>query len=303
MNLKERFNIDLNRRKTIIGYMFISPFSIGIFLFIIYPFIQSIIFSLNELEITSSGFKLTFIGFENYEFALFEHSDFREIFVETILNTIGDIPLILIFSFIIATILNQKFKGRLIARVIFFLPVILTSRIIYNLEAQDYMSQVLDITGVADAEGMLGTGAIERFFISLRFPEQFVTYIIYAIERLPMIINSSAIPILIFLAALQSIPNSMYEAAKIEGASGWEMFWKVTFPLISSFFTVNIVYIIIDSFTRPDNAILDLVRNTAWGGAGYGVSTAMSWMYFISIFIFLGIVIKIITKYLYWDRS
>ncbi len=302
MKKDSKLKLSLRSKRGLTGYLFISPFIIGFILFFLYPFIQSVIFSLNKLEITQSGFVLEYVGLENFREAVLVHPNFARILIEGILGMINDIPLILIFSFFIANLLNQEFRGRFLARTIFFLPVILTAKIIYNLEQGSYIQQALNIQQVSNIGGIISTRALQSFLYSLKFPYNFVNYIGYAINRLPDIINSSAIPVLIFLAALQSIPNSIYEAAYIEGATKWESFWKITFPLISSFILVNIVYIFVDAFTTPQNRIVALLKEEAWGGAGYGVSTAMAWIYFLAIAALLGLIVGIISRYIYQQQ-
>ena len=125
--------------------------------------------------------------------------------------------------------------------------------------------------------------------------------IFQAINEVPLIIRSSGIQILIFLAALQSIPKSLYEAAHMEGATGWEAFWKITFPLVSPLLLVNVVYTIVDSFTAADNALLELIQNSAWSGSGFGVSTAMSWIYFAAVLAILAVTIILLGRRVHYE--
>lgn len=302
VELKKKISLSLEGRKSVTGYLFIMPFIVGFFLFFLYPFIQSVIFSLSELEITADGFNLHFIGLENYHYALFIHADFVRIFTETISRMLSDVPLILVFSFFAAVLLNQEFKGRMMARVIFFLPVILGAGIILRLEQADYMTSLLEGGGIEGGGTFLSGAALRNFLMQMRLPEGLLEYITEAVDRIPEIIRASGIQILIFLAGLQSIPPALYEAADVEGATGWESFWMITLPLMSPLILTNIVYTIIDSFTAAHNDLITLIRNTAFGGAGYGVSTAMSWMYFASIAIILAIAISIISKRVYYQE-
>jgi ABC-type sugar transport system permease subunit len=136
----------------------------------------------------------------------------------------------------------------------------------------------------------------------LKLPEGLLTYIVQGSERISEIIRSSGIQILIFLAGLQSIPSSLYEVAKIEGATGWESFWMVTLPLLSPLIVTNIVYSIIDFFTAPSNELVNFIQDNTFGGAGYGVSMAMSWLYFVLVGIFLLLTAGLISrKVVYMD--
>ena len=291
------WKLSLKNKKLVYGYFFVSPFLIGFLLFFLYPLIQSLIFSLSDLRISSEGFNLTFIGLENFQTALLVNPEFNRVLTEVTLRTLMNIPAVIIFSFFAATLINQKFKGRLLARIIFFLPVILTAGVIIRMEQVDVMHQAM--LG-SEGSGVLVSATVQNILVQLRLPAWFTGYIINIMDQVPEIINFSGIPILIFLAGLQSIPSSLYEASNIEGATAWENFWKITFPLLSPLFMTNIIYIIVDSFTSPYNPMLAFIQDMTWSGGGYGLSAAMSWLYFITIIIILGITAGIISKRVFY---
>jgi len=295
MRIKFLPRFTLRRKRAIWGYVFISPFIIGFIAFFLGPIVQSIIFAFNELSIKAAGFDLKYVGWENFRYALRVDPDFLRVFTETTVQILVDLPAVILFSFFAANLLNQKFRGRWMARVIFFLPVILTAGIVYRFESGDILTDVLgyvpDETEVFSvSQSMMG------LLMVLRMPASFTQYILTAVERVPDIINASAIPIVVFLSALQGIPSSLYECAAIEGATGWETFWKITFPLVSPLFLTNIIYIIVDSFTRPGNTLVDLINDAAWGRGIYGVSVAMTWMYFGVIAVILVLVFLLLAR-------
>lgn len=296
MKLNKKINLTLKQKMAIKGYLFISPFLIGFILFFLYPFIQSIAFSISELTITTGGFDLDFVGLDNYHHVFFINPDFNRIFLESISSILINLPSIIIFSFFIANLLNQKFKGRLLARTIFFLPVIVTSGVVVQLSAGDIMARVFAGGGGAVYGGVL----VRNFLMQLALPEVFVEYIISAVNRIPEIINYSGIPILIFLAGLQSIPSSLFEAAEVEGATAWEKFWKITFPLLSPLFLTNIVFIVIDSFTSLNNPLVTYIQNQTWRGEGFGISVAMSWIYFLTVALILTIIVGIVSRKVFY---
>lgn len=287
--------LTLRRERALWGLFFTGPFIIGFVLFFLGPVVQSIIFALNELEVTQSGFNLHYVGLENFRYALRVDPKFVRVFTETTLQTLVDIPAVIIFSFFAASLLNQRFRGRALARVVFFLPIILTAGIIFELESGDLMHEIFAYTP-QDEQFVSGSAALIQLMLRLRMPLGFTQYIINAVARIPEIINASAIPILIFLSGLQGIPASLYECAKIEGATGWESFWKITFPLISPLFLTNIVYIIVASFTAPNNSLVKHITDAAWGRGIYGVSVAMTWLYFGVIALMLVLVFGILSK-------
>lgn len=305
MNNERRLKLSLQTKKVITGLIFIFPFIVGFILFFLRPSIQSVIFSLSDLQIKATGYELNFIGFENYKYAFTVDPQFTRIFTETVRQILVDIPAVIIFSFIAAAFLNQDFKGRGLARVIFFLPVILGAGVLAQLEKADIMARTQGLqygTGIEAginevADVFLFSTKLTSFFLRMRLPKDLLNYIVVATAHIPDIIHKSAIPIVIFLAGLQSISSLIYEAADIEGANGWEKFWKITVPLISPLIVTNIVFIIIDSFTAADNRLVTYIESTAWGRGIFGVSVAMSWVYFLAITIILAVVIKIVSKY------
>lgn len=295
MKISLKPQLSLRSKRALWGVLFTAPFTIGFILFFVSPMIQSITFAFNELEITPFGFDLHYVGLDNFRYALAVDPDFVRVFTETTAAILVDIPAVIVFSFFAASLLHQKFRGRTLARVVFFLPVILTAGVIYKLESTDILSQMRAF--IPDEAGAIsGTQAVISLMLKLQIPSRFTNYIITAVFRIPDIIKASAIPILIFLSGLQGIPASLYECAKIEGATGWENFWKITFPLISPLFLTNIVYIIVNSFTSPGNELVDLIHNTAWLRGIYGASVAMTWFYFGVIALILILVFAVLSK-------
>lgn len=299
--MSRKLRLTVTQRRSMVGYVFALPFILGFALFFLYPFIQSLVFSLGELQVTEQGYSLNFVGWVNYNKALLVHPTFLRAAVNTILNMLLDVPLILMFSFFAACLLNQEFKGRLFARLIFFLPVILASGVVASMEQQDYMMQALQ-PGDLDGSGLLSGAAVRVFVGQLRLPENMLLYITSAVDKIPIIIKSSGIQILVFLAGLQSIPSALYEASAIEGATAWEDFWKITFPLMTPHILTNIVYSIIDSFASPANQLVAMIRQTAFGGLGFGVSSAMSWIYFAAIAVILAIGIGFISRWVFYQE-
>lgn len=301
MRQSRRFKLTLRQRDNIMGYIFILPFIIGFILFILSPVVQSIVLSTNEVRITSTGFELEYIGLSNYNFALRVHADFVEELVNVMRLMLMNVFWILVFSFFAALLLNQRFRGRLIARVIFFLPVIMSSGVILKLEQEDYMMGMLEGT-VEETFNFVNFDALSSFLMRLRIPDGFMETIALAVDNIPTIINASGIQILIFLAGLQSISPSLYEAAEVEGGTAWENFWLITLPMVSPLILTNMVYTIVDFFISPNNTLVQMIRNTTFQGAGFGVSAAMSWIYFTAIAVILGITLLIFNRLVFYHE-
>lgn len=287
--------LTLTQKRMLVGYTFVVPFVIGFVLFFLYPFVQSILFSLSDLEITRTGFRLHSVGLANYTKALFVHPTFNRVFVETITKTAVDVPLILVFSLFTAVLLSQNFRGRLVARLVFFLPVIVSADAVLRMAQLDYLHQMMS----EPIEGVF-SGPLREFFMQMRLPESLLDYVVRAVDRIEHIVNASGIQILVFLAGLRSIPSSYYEASTIEGATGWENMCKITLPLLSPLILTNIVYTIVDSFTAADNALVTLIEDTAFVGMGYGVSNAMSWLYFMCVALLLAVVGGLISRKVFY---
>lgn len=283
-------------RKNMYGYLFTLPLVVGFICFFAYPFAQSVAFSLSKLVIGRQGYRLEYVGLENYRHALFVDAEYVRTLTETVVKMVSDVPLILAFSFFAALLLNQKFKGRSIARVVFFLPVIYGAGIVLKMESTDYMS-TLHAGEQSIAETVRLGASLRNFLMQMRLPESLLTYILQAIDRIPEIVRSSGIQILIFLAGLQSISPELYEAADVEGAGKWEAFWKITFPLMGPLTLTNVVYSVVDSFTSGRNTLMIFVNQTAFGSSGgYGLSSAMAWMYFAVVAAFLAVIAGIISR-------
>jgi len=290
--------------------MFIMPFLIGFVFFFAGLIIQTFQISRSQMAIGPDGFTLIPIGWANYNRLFLVDPDFLWELLGAVGNMLPEVGTIVIFSFFAATLINQKFIGRTFARGVMFLPIILTSGIILYLEMNDTMLAVLGDTGNLassfDGDTLRLLMSITNMFgdISFEFGNfefNLIIWVVIAIEGIYDIVIASGVQILIFLAGLQSIPPSLYEASTVEGATGWENFWKITFPMVSPLILVNVVYSVIDSFTRPDNVIMMRIHDMAFGiGLDFGGSAATSFVYFLVIILALALVVGIISRMVFY---
>jgi ABC-type sugar transport system permease subunit len=292
----------LEQKKALWGFIFVLPWLLGfIFLFSI-PLIQSFQFSLSHLSMAVEGYRTEYAGLSNYREALFTHPTFNRIFVESISNMLVNVPLIILFSLFSATLLNQKFRGRILARAIFFLPVILASGALSVVSSNDFLSNVVGSVGQDEGGNFSGLRSfeLENWMFQSGMSPVIIQYLTGAVDRIYEIISSSGVQILIFLAGLQSISPSIYEAAKMEGATGYEIFWKITFPMMSPLILTNVVYSIIDAFNN--NKMTRLLNTTAFEVLDFSLSAAMAWMYFAVICLILAVFTALISrKVFYYD--
>lgn len=293
--------LSLEQKNRYYGLYFILPWFIGFLFLFLVPLLSSFRYSLSNLQVTDDGFSLDFIGLANYREALLTHESYVRILTESVADIAVNTPLIIIFSLFFAVLLNQRFRGRVLARAIFFLPVILASGIIASIENGDLMQSV--VRSANDTTGG-GLSIMENLELTVMLVESgmnmtFVEYLTGAVSRIYEIVSQSGVQILIFLAGLQSISPSLYEAAKIEGSTGYEAFWKITFPMISPLILTNLVYTIIDSFISDETS--RLVVDTAFKSFDFGLSAAMAWMYFAVIALVLWITTAIVSRKVFYQ--
>lgn len=280
------------------GFIYVLPWLIGFILFFLTPLINSLIYSFNKVETNIDGIFLHFIGFDNFKEALLINPNFNRTLISSIVDMLVNVPLIVIFSLFVAVLLNQKFRGRAVARAIFFLPVILASGVIANLES----SSLVEALAAENAAGRFISGLrsfeLERMMLEAGVSEDIVMYLTGAVDRIYDIVSQSGVQILIFLAGIQTISPHLYEASKIEGATGYEAFWKITFPMVSPLILVNVVYTVIDSFAS--NATTDMIRQVGFQNFNFGLSSAMAWIYFLAVALILAVSTYIISKRVFY---
>ncbi len=298
--MKNKNRLTLSRKRAIMGLIFISPWIIGFLAFYIRSLFLTLRFSFSEVIIgETGGFTTKFAGIDNFKYALFEHSSFNQVLVDSIYSIVIDVLLIIFFSLLMAILLNQKFTGRTIVRAIFFIPVIMNSEAING--AMELARQVI-AGGLSVASSEITNQAssavnIDFFigiFIEFGLPARLFDYIVEAVARIYDIVKTSGVQIIIFIAALQAVPDSLYEVSKIEGATAYETFWKITFPMVSPLILTNTVYTIVDSFIGSD--IVNVAYTEAFTNYNYGLSSAMSLLSTVVVCVILLIVGIIISK-------
>jgi len=299
----DKFSLTLEGKNAVAGYLFILPFLIGLLAFLFLPILESLrmVFSEVNIDLEINGFSMDFSGLENLKRVLMIDPEFNRLLVEETARMLLIVPAVIIFSLFVALILNQEFKARGIVRAIFFLPVILSSGIMIGLETNNtLLNSMADIIKSGNLMKSSITGVLEDILVAEGAASDFMAYIFRIINQIYNIAMASGIQIIIFLSALQTVPPSMFEAAKIEGATSWECFWKITFPMLSSLILVNVVYSVVDYFIRTDNRVMEKIKVTMMQRMEYGFSTAMAWVYFLTVILIIGIAMAIISKKVYY---
>ena len=310
--VKRRKPKSLDRKKAKMGWLFVAPFVIG-FLFIYAPMIiDSLKYSFGEILINpkKGGFTLEWVGLQNYKYAILEDTGYVPALIAGLKELVFDIPAIVIFSLFIAILLNQKMVGRAAFRAIFFIPVIVSTGIIESIDLANSLESAMSSSSSINTGGgaSAGTGAqvieamdVQRFFASMKVGTGLVNYVTDMVNDVYNIINRSGVQMLVFLSGLQSISPAIYESCFMEGASAWETFWKITFPMITPMILVNTVYTVIDSFTSQTNGVMKYISGI-YESKGTVEATAMSWMYFLIVILILAAVAGILSAFVFYQR-
>jgi len=291
------------RRKQLYGYGFISLWLVGTVLFFLIPLVRSLWFSFNNVGIDINRTVLTWNGLGNYDDIINKDPKYLALLKDTLIETAWKTPLILIFSLFIAVMLNQKFRGRTLARAVFFMPAIIATGPVYKIISGD-----MDSTGntqAAQFSTLFSTdliGSLLQFLGIYGISDRMSGLISGIADNIFGIVWSSGIQILLFLGALQNIPPSAKEAAQIEGATAWEFFWKITLPYVSPFILANLIFTVIDSFTSPTNAVMERILSVK-EELKFGAASAMAWGYFIIIAAAIGLLTFIVNKFIYYEND
>ena len=310
---KKKKIVSLDKKKARAGWIFVLPFVIGFVLIYVPMIAQSIISTFYDVALSTKlegYYTIKAVGFENYQAVLFEDTVFVQTLVSGMTQMLIDIPAIIIFSLFMAVILNQKMIGRAVFRAIFFVPVIVSTGIIAEMDRatsnvttgmEGEISTGQQAQGGGSATELISSADISALFSSMKIGGGLVTYVVQIINNIYNIVNRSGVQLLIFLAGLQSISPAIYESCSIDGATGWETFWKITFPMISPMILVNAVYTVIDSFTSANNSIMlyinqETIKRTA-------EATAMAWIYFILVVLIVAVVAGVMSTYIFYQRK
>lgn len=274
-------------QRKIHGYVFISPFILGFLLFFLSPLIRSIQLSFSNITQVIGLGELKNAGFSHYINAFVSDIEFVPIFLDVVQDTLIQTPLILVFSLIIAIMLNKKIRFKGFFRVLFFLPFLLgTGYVIQQLLElgldQMAVSKAKEILMPAQLESVVGStvvGVLEGF-----------------LSRITVVLWKCGVQIVVFLTGLQSISPSLYESARCDSATEWDIFWKITLPMMTPIIFLNMVYTIIDMFNDSNNPMVNYFIDTAFQKNQIPYASALSWIYFSFIAVLLAIVFALMGR-------
>ena len=272
------------------GYLFLSPWIVGVSIFFVYAMIRSLYFSFVDVKIGgTAGLEFAPLQniFQNYINVFTTEVNFPITLGSFALSLVLQLPIIISFSLIIALLLNSKIRCRSLFRMIFFLPVIIATGPVMNM---------LTAQGAATVP-MMSDGSLLNLLSGL--PQFLLDPITELFNSLILILWNSGIQILIFLSGLQKVSTTMYEAAKIDGANGWETFWKITLPTVKPIILLNSIYTVVSLATGGNNEIIELIYSatylTPWT-KGYSYGMAFSWIYTAIIAVVLVVVFLLLRE-------
>ena len=290
-SIKSRFSLK-HRDDTLWGWIFVLPFLIGFIFIFIKIFFTGICFAFSDVSM-ENGLSMTFVGFKNFKYAFRVDAEYLKLLVSDLQALVGTIPIILIFSLFVAVVLNSDIWGRTVFRAVFFLPVIVCTGLISSMDVGNSVLNYMSSVATSSDEGSVITamGDISGFLQSLEFSPELIGIVSGAANNILEIVNRSGVQIIIFLAGIQAISPALYEAARVEGASTWVIFWKITLPMIVPVMLVNLIYTFVESLTRENTELLDYIQTISFTKGEYGYASAMAWFYCICVAVIMLVII------------
>ena len=283
---------DFSQKKRMYGRMFILPWEIGFILFFLIPVFQSLWFVFSKVSIGENNFDTEFVGLDNIRYIFFESAKYVDNLVDSIASFTYSIPLVVALSLIVGVLLNQKFKGRIVFRSIFFLPVIIATGVVMTYIQGDATAEAMR-SGSAEmsTNGIDVTAILQGMHLS----KEITSFLVDFVNRIFDLFWDCGVQIVLFISGLQSIPEQLYEVCRVEGANKWEEFWYVTFPMLSGTTILVIIFTAIEMFTDASNTVMRQAY-TAMQQQIYDQSAAMLWVYFALVGAILGLVVLILQK-------
>jgi len=273
------------KRQGLFGYMFLLPWLIGFFSFTVWPFVYTIFLSFHEVRLTVEGWSTTFNGIDNYNLAFFRNTEFVPALINFLTMELLYAPVITVIAFIIALLLNQKIKFRVVFRALFFLPVIVMSGPV--------MYQLMDSGSMTFA----GIRDIILYQVVEQFSRPLANALVSLFQNFSMVLWFTGIPIILFISGIQKINDSMLEAAKIDSATTWQILWKIIIPIIRPIAMVSVILTIVQLGTYSINPVLPLVQEAIYNTtSGLGVASAFAWIYTVAALALMGVAFALLNQ-------
>lgn len=277
--------ISLRARDALLSGAFMSPWLIGVVIFTMFPLLYSIWLSFCQVEFSAEGILTAFVGGRWYKEALTADANFIKDMTSTFQSIIFSTPMILVFSIVLALLLNRPLKGRAFFRALYFFPVIIISGPV--------MSKLMS----NEAFAIIHPDQFAVYQVLQNLPELISVPLCYIFDNIVVILWYSGVQTLIILAGLQKIGDPIYEAASIDGASAWQKFWKITLPHLRPMILVSAAYTIVDLAGKTTTAMHTLInKNMMNTEKPYSYSAALSWLYTLGVLLVLGVAFLILKE-------
>lgn len=274
------------KEHNLIAYSLMSPWLLGSLLFVVYPIFSIIYMTFNNVYKDINGWNYDWIWFDNYTFA-YTNPLFYQATLGFVLQVLTFLPVILIASLMIARLLITDIKSKAFFRVVFFLPVLLLS------------NSVLNMFSDAGSVGSLILNSDENFIISMidSYSPFLAEQLIAIFGNLIQILWFTGIPIILFINALNKIDGSTYEAAHVDGATAWQILWKITLPSMKSTSIVIAVFSLVQLGSFHSNPLYELLASPLTGGSSnIGLAATYAFSYSVIIFIFIGLIAYVLRE-------
>ncbi len=285
-------------RKAMYGRGFIALWVLGVLFFFIVPFIKTVWYSFNDITSGFDGLLLTPVGFDKYVQLFRKDAEFMPKLSSMLVELLYQVPLVVAFALLVAVILNRQFPGRTLFRAIFFLPVIVLSGSIMILFKSDELAVALFASDSAGAELFDNITMIKDLLASLGIGEAMLGVLQKIVGMVVDVCWACGVQYLLCLAALQGIPSSLYEAARVEGATKWEEFWKITYPMTRPTLFLCVIYTIVAN-TR-NSGVIEYVKTQAFTKFDYGYASAIAMVDLLVVLAVVGLVAFLLRK---WYRN
>lgn len=295
--------LGMRGKHVLAGWMFVTPWLLGFLFFFLQPVGNFLYYSFFTYEMQPGGYVLHPLEnpFYHYDFAWNEDVKYKPAFVSAFEHFAYAVPVIVVFSLFCALLLNQDFKGRSVMRAIFFLPVIVTTGVFGLITTRGMAIAGVEASASTVTENIFDVSLLTSFLIESGIPAALVDFLSQAVSSVASLIWNSGVQILIFLIGLLSIPESYYEAARVEGATGWEAFWKITFPVVSPFILANLIYTFITECMSTSNGVMIYVSERV-SAYQFSQASAMLWMYFGFMLLIIAVVFLLGSKLIVSSR-
>ena len=285
----------LQQKNAWAGRLFVSPFVFGVIFFFLGPIVQSLSFMFSTVTLGTDGFNTAFSSFQNLNYIFRVDLQFTQNLILSITKMLWKVPVIVISSLFISMLLNSKFIGKSVVRAIFFMPVIVVSGVILDVIKMDMIANNTMSGNVVTAGVVFKSTALSDLLVASGFAPGIVLFFTMIADNIFDVLYNCGIPMLMFLAGLQTISPALYEAASVEGATKWESFWKITVPMIVPITLINYVYITVDTLTETNNDVMKQVLASV-ELLKLGEAAAMTWVYCAIVLLFLGLIFLLFSR-------